>query len=93
MRDDEEIQACVANGVFDLVIGVYCPWVPLEDKSSFNIDMWKQSDIIIPNAGTLEDLKNKVHKLGTELWATYDPGIYGMLQVLEFNKANGIFKK
>lgn len=64
MRSDEEVQECVRQGLFDLIIGVYDPRKPLEPADSFNIDIWKMSDIIIPNAGTLEDLYGKAQKLG-----------------------------
>lgn len=63
MRSDVEAQECLKQKVFDMVIGVYDPRKPLEPESSFNIDLWKTSDIIIPNAGTLEDLRRKVKLL------------------------------
>lgn len=63
MRNDDEIQACVEQGVFDLVIGVYRPDVPEEDKSSFNIDLFKISDFVIYNNGSLADLEYKVKRL------------------------------
>ena len=82
MRDDEEIQACVANGVFDLILGVYCPWAPEEDKTSFNIDLWKESDLVIPNAGTLEDLRRKVKTVANHLWM----GLDNPLRIEHLNK-------
>lgn len=63
MRNDIECEACVKEGMFDLVIGVFDPRKPLEPYSSFKIDIWKQSNLVIPNAGTLEDLENNVRKL------------------------------
>lgn len=63
MRSDEEVEECLKQGLFDYVIGVFDPRKPLEPTSSFSINMWEKSDFIIPNAGTLEDLKRKVGQL------------------------------
>lgn len=63
MRDNAEIEECQRQGLFDLIIGVYDPRKPLEPPDSFNIDLWSKSDIVIPNSGTLDDLKAKVAKL------------------------------
>jgi hypothetical protein len=61
MRSKREIDAC--RPLFDLIIGVYCPFRPLEPFTSFKIDVFEMSDIIIPNAGSLEDLEEKVKRL------------------------------
>jgi dephospho-CoA kinase len=63
MRNNKEIEECLKQGVFDYVIGIYNPNKPLEPSNSFNIDLWQKSDIVISNAGTIEDLKNKLSKL------------------------------
>jgi hypothetical protein len=63
MRSNRECISCMIDRVFDIVIGVYDPRKPLEPKSSFDIDLFAMSDIIIPNAGSLEDLESKVKKL------------------------------
>jgi hypothetical protein len=63
MRSNVEIEECIHQGVFDLIIGVYDPRKPLEPKDSFDIDIFKESNIIIPNAGTLEDLEDNVRAL------------------------------
>jgi hypothetical protein len=63
MRDNEEIDECLKQGVFDLVIGVFDPRKPLEPSTSFNIDLFKTSDIIIPNASNLHNLKRRVRNL------------------------------
>lgn len=63
MRDNQEIEECLKQGIFSYVIGIYNPNKPLEPETSFNIDMWGKSDIIISNSGTLDDLKNKLSKL------------------------------
>lgn len=61
MRDRREIDACIQEGLFDLIIWVERD-LPLEDSSSFNIDK-SMADIIIENKGTLEDLDRKVKRL------------------------------
>ena len=63
MRSDRELRACLRDGIFDLVIGVYNPDLPEEPEDSFDIDIWDMSDIIIPNAGFLYELKHKVELL------------------------------
>ena len=63
MRSDTEIKKCLEDGLFDMVIAVYDPRKPLEPASSFNIDMWAVADVVIPNAGTLEDLRNKLKRI------------------------------
>jgi hypothetical protein len=63
MRDDRECGVCIREGIFDLVIGVFDPRKELESEESMKINIWEQSDIILSNAGTLDDLKRKVLKL------------------------------
>jgi hypothetical protein len=63
MRSDDELQECIKQNIFDLIIGVYRPSFPEEPKSSFDINLWEFSDIIIPNDGTLIDLRKKITKL------------------------------
>lgn len=60
MRSHEEIAACKDEGLFDLIIGIYDPRKPMESKYSFDIDFWKECDIVIPNAGSIEDLRLKI---------------------------------
>lgn len=60
MRSNEECEKCLSDKVFDIVIGVFDPRKPLEPSTSFNIDLWSKSDIVIVNKGSLEDLENKV---------------------------------
>lgn len=60
MRSAREIDACKEQGIFDLIIGVFDPDKPLEEKSSFNIDLWLYSDFIIPNASDLKSLEDRV---------------------------------
>ena len=59
MRSKKELLHCKENGLFDVVIGVYDKRKPLEDRSSFDFDVF-DSDIVIHNDGSLEDLKDKV---------------------------------
>ncbi len=68
MRCKEEVEACIAGDVFDLII-----WVDaservdyVEDSSSITVTK-AHADIIIDNNGTLEDLERKVKKLGALL--------------------------
>ncbi|MEA3295870.1 MAG: hypothetical protein U9Q27_01875 [Patescibacteria group bacterium] len=66
MRSQQEIDKCIVDKVFDIIIGVFDPSKPLESKDSFDIDLWKSSDIIIPNdssTSNLKDLKRKVKKI------------------------------
>jgi hypothetical protein len=60
MRSADEIKECLNQDLFELVVGVFNPHKPLEPADSFSIDLWEQADLVIPNAGTLEDLNNKV---------------------------------
>ena len=70
MRDNAEIEECLSQKVFDLVIGVYDYRKPEEDKSSFNINLWEKADIIIPNSGSLEDLLRRVKALESLLYVS-----------------------
>lgn len=63
MRDHEEIQECIRQGLFDYIIGVYDPRKPHEPKESFNIDLFEEADLIIPNASSLGILESKVHNV------------------------------
>jgi hypothetical protein len=63
MRDREEIRECIKQGVFDVVVGVFDPREELEQSDSFNIDVWEESDIVIMNNSTLDDLEKRVKLL------------------------------
>jgi hypothetical protein len=67
MRSDEECQECLKQGVFDIVIGVFDPRKPLEDKSSFDIDLFMESHYLILNNGTLNELGSRVIQLENTL--------------------------
>lgn len=62
MRSDVEIAKCIEDDLFDIIIGVFDPNKPLEAKESFNIDMWNESDIVIPT-GDIKLTEQKVVKL------------------------------
>lgn len=64
MRDTEEINECIKQNLFDLIIWVDASErLPEEDKSSFNIDK-SCTDIIIENNGDYQTFRNKVIRLG-----------------------------
>jgi hypothetical protein len=63
MRSQLEIDECINQDLFDLVIGIFDPRKPFESKSSFDIDLFKSSDIILINNGDLMDLEDKVNLL------------------------------
>ena len=63
MRSNDELQECLKQNLFDLILGIYRPKFPNEPITSFNINIWKECDLIIPNDGTILDLKNKLKKL------------------------------
>lgn len=61
MRSSAEIRECLEQDLFEYVIGVYDPRKPHEPKDSFDIDLFADADLIIPNGSSLEDLHNRVH--------------------------------
>jgi dephospho-CoA kinase len=67
MRDSSEIKECIRQGLFDLIIWVDASErLPSESSNSFNITK-ADADIIIENNGTLEELKERVLRLGSFL--------------------------
>lgn len=68
MRSGLEIDECVRQGIFDLIIWVDASErLPLEDASSFNIDK-SYADVILDNNGTLEQFTRRVLNLGKILF-------------------------
>lgn len=64
MRDRAEIDECLRQNLFDLIVWVDASErLPLEDPSSFNIDK-SYADIIIDNNGTLEEFERRVLNFG-----------------------------
>ena len=68
MRSQAEIDKCIEDNIFDLIVGVFDPNKPLEPKDSFDIDLFTSSDIIIPT-GDLEVVKEKVRKFCEYLYS------------------------
>jgi hypothetical protein len=67
MRDRGEIEECLKQGIFDLVVGVDASdRLPAEGATSFNIDK-SCADVIIENNGTFEEFKTKVSRFGKTL--------------------------
>ena len=67
MRDRDEIEECLSQEIFDLVIWVDASErLPEEDASSFNIDK-SCADIIIENNDDYETFKSKVIRFGKTL--------------------------
>lgn len=68
MRDNDEIQECMKQGLFDLIIWVDASdRLPLEPATSFNIDK-SCADVIINNNGTFEEFKERVSRFGRILF-------------------------
>jgi len=64
MRSRDEIEECMNQGLFDLIIWVDASKrLPTENSDSFNIDP-SCADIIVDNNGTLEEFKTKVLRIG-----------------------------
>jgi len=68
MRDRDEIDECMKQGLFDIIIWVDASErLPQEDPSSFNIDK-SCADIIVENNLDFERFKEKVIRLGKILF-------------------------
>jgi dephospho-CoA kinase len=68
MRSRDEIEECLKQKIFDLVIWVDASKrLPLESRDSFNIDI-DCADIIIDNNDTIENFKEKTTRLGKILF-------------------------
>ncbi len=68
MRSGEEIEECVRQKIFSLIIWVDASQrVPDEGKDSFNIDK-SYADFIIDNNGTLEEFERRVRRFGSILY-------------------------
>lgn len=63
MRSEIEIDECLRQNLFDLIIGIYDPRKPLEDERSFKINLWQKAHIVIPNAEGLKELQYRIHEL------------------------------
>ena len=68
MRDRAEINECMKQGLFDIIVWVDASGrLPEEPASSFDIDK-SCADIIIENNGTFETFKEKVIRFGKILY-------------------------
>jgi len=68
MRDRAEINECMKQGLFDIIIWVDATGrLPEEPASSFDIDK-TCADIIIENNGTFEEFEEKVLRFGKILY-------------------------
>lgn len=64
MRDRDEIEECLKQDLFDIIIWVDASKrLPMEDASSFNIDK-SCADIIVENNGTLKSFYDKTIRVG-----------------------------
>lgn len=88
MRSSAEIRECLDQDLFEYVIGVYDPRKPHESKDSFDIDLFVDADLIIPNGSSLEDLHNRVHCVMAGLLYDElgDEGFDPMAEYEEFRK-------
>lgn len=72
MRDKEEFDECVRQGIFDLIIWVDASArLPIEPSTSFNINRY-DADIVIENNGTFEEFKEKALRLGKVLFKRFN---------------------
>jgi len=70
MRDLDEINACMDDNLFDLIIWVDAgERLPLEDGGSFNIDI-SVADFVIFNNDSLEAFEKKAVRLGKILMSS-----------------------
>lgn len=70
MRDRGEIEECMKQNLFDLIVWVDASErLPLEDASSFNIDK-SCADVIIDNNGNFEQFKTRVSRFGSIIFKT-----------------------
>lgn len=59
MRNNFELQECKRIGLFDVIIGVIRPDTEGESKATMDIDVTKESDILIYNDSGLDELRNR----------------------------------
>jgi len=60
LRNAEEVEQAIEEGLFDLIIGVNNPRIPKEPISSNTASAEKYSHLMIENDGTLLDLEEKI---------------------------------
>lgn len=62
LRDFREVEQAIEENLFDHIIGIYDYRKPRESKESNTADVFKYSDIVLMNNGTIDDLQNKVYR-------------------------------
>lgn len=60
MRNNMELQECKRQGLFDFIIGVYDTNKPLEPKESFDIDLFKESDVVIMTSSDIKKTEKAI---------------------------------
>lgn len=60
LRSDIEVEQAIEESLFDMIIGIYDYRKLRESNDSNTADVFKYSDIVFINNGTIGDLKNKV---------------------------------
>ncbi len=60
LRNHLEVESAISESVFDHIIGVYDYRKPRESNESNSADVFKYSDFVIMNNGSLSDLESKV---------------------------------
>ena len=58
LRNSIQLKEAIKENLFDIIIGVFSPKLPLEETNE--IDVFDHSDFIIYNNGTYEELSQKV---------------------------------
>lgn len=60
LRNSDEVEQAIEEELFDMIIGIYDYRKPRESSKSNTADVFKYSDFVFMNNGTIEDLKDKV---------------------------------
>ena len=63
MRSNEELEECIKQELFDLIIGVFNKNKPLESKLSYTIKYEKSIDFIIPTGESIEKLRYRAQRI------------------------------
>jgi len=63
LRSKDELDQCKRENIFDYIIGVYDSTKPKESIKSFNIDIFKECELIVCTNSSLEKLKKVVKML------------------------------
>lgn len=63
LRNSVEVEQAIEEGLFDHIFGVYNYRVQRENDDSNTADVFKYSQVVFMNKGTIEDLKDLVTEL------------------------------